>query len=88
MIELNDFIAAEERSGSILINQHLLVRHKRYSIPISAFILTVIAVAVASFKRRGGMVVAKSNFSPALAAWLPLAIFGLLALGLLNYAKR
>ena len=55
MTELNDFIAAEERSGSVLINQHLLVRHKRYSIPVSAFILTVIAVAVASFKRRGGM---------------------------------
>lgn len=111
MTELNDFIAAEERSGSVLINQHLLVRHKRYSIPVSAFILTVIAVAVASFKRRGGMgvnlafgialgfsfiffdkifgvLVAKSNFSPALAAWLPLAIFGLLAIGLLNYAKR
>ena len=55
MKELNDFITAEERSGSVLINQHLLVRHKRYSIPISSFILTVIAVAEASFKRRGGM---------------------------------
>jgi len=32
-----------------------LVRHKRWSIPISAFILTLIAVAVSSFKRRGGM---------------------------------
>lgn len=111
MFELNDFIASEERSGSVMINQHLLVRHKRYSIPVSAFILTIIAVAVASFKRRGGMgvnlafgitlgfififfdkifgvLVAKSNFSPVLAAWLPLAIFGLLAIGLLNYAKR
>ena len=38
-----------------MINTHLLVRHKRWSIPISAFILTLIAVAVASFKRRGGM---------------------------------
>ena len=55
MLELNDFIDAEERSGSVLINQHLLVRHKRYSLPISAFILTLIAVAVSSFKRRGGM---------------------------------
>ena len=111
MFELNDFIASEERSGSVLINQHLLVRHKRYSLPVSAFILTLIAVAVSSFKRRGGMgvnlafgialgfififfdkifgvMVAKSNFSPALAAWLPLLIFSLLAIGLLNYAKR
>ena len=53
MFELNDFIASEERSGSVLINQHLLVRHKRYSLPVSAFILTLIAVAVSSFKRRG-----------------------------------
>lgn len=111
MFDLNDFIASEERSGSVLINQHLLVRHKRYSLPVSAFILTLIAVAVSSFKRRGGMgvnlafgialgfififfdkifgvMVAKSNFSPALAAWLPLLIFSLLAIGLLNYAKR
>ncbi len=53
--ELNDYIAEERESGSPLINQHLLVRHKRWSIPISAFILTLIAVAVASFKKRGGM---------------------------------
>ena len=111
MIPLNEFIKEEKRSGSVLINQHLLVRHKRYSLPISAFVLTIIAVAVSSFKRRGGMgvnlafgillgfififfdkifgvLVAKSNFSPALAAWLPILIFGLLAYGLLNYAKR
>jgi lipopolysaccharide export system permease protein len=53
--ELNKFIADEQERGSILINNHLLVRHKRWSIPISAFILTIIAVAVSSFKRRGGM---------------------------------
>lgn len=111
MIPLNEFIVQEQRSGSVLINQHLLVRHKRYSLPISAFILTIIAVAVSSFKRRGGMgvnlafgitlgfififfdkifgvLVAKSNFSPALAAWLPLGVFGLLAYALLSYAKR
>ena len=45
----------EKKRGSNLINNHLLVRHKRWSIPISAFILTLIAVAVSSFKRRGGM---------------------------------
>ena len=53
--ELNQFIKDEKERGSILINSHLLVRHKRWSIPISAFILTIIAVAVSSFKRRGGM---------------------------------
>ena len=35
-----------------------------------------------------GVLVAKSNFSPALAAWLPILVFGVLAYGLLNYAKR
>ena len=53
--ELNNFIKEERERGSTLINNHLLVRHKRWSIPISAFILTLIAVAVSSFKRRGGM---------------------------------
>ena len=32
-----------------------MVLYKKYSIPISAFILTIIAVAVSSMKRRGGM---------------------------------
>jgi len=109
--ELNEFIEHEKERGSVLINNHLLVRHKRWSIPISAFILTLIAVAVSSFKRRGGMgvnlafgitlgflfiffdkifgvLVNKSSFSPAVAAWSPLIIFGLLAFFLLRNAKR
>ncbi len=53
--ELNDFIETERRRGSGNINRYLVVAYKRWSIPISAFILTIIAVAVASFKRRGGM---------------------------------
>ena len=53
--ELNSFINQETRSGSTLINTHLLVRHKRWSIPFSVFVLTIIAVSVSSFKRRGGM---------------------------------
>jgi len=109
--ELNQLIEEERERGSLLINNHLLVRHKRWSIPISAFVLTIIAVAVASFKRRGGMgvnlafgislgflfiffdkifgvMVSKSTFPPFLAAWLPLFLFGLLAIYLLRYAKR
>ncbi len=53
--ELNEFIESERNSGSPLINNHLLVRHKRWSLPLSAFVLTLIGVSVASFKRRGGM---------------------------------
>jgi lipopolysaccharide export system permease protein len=52
--ELNELIRYERRAGSPLINSHLLVRHKRYTIPFSCFILTLIAISVSSFKKRGG----------------------------------
>ena len=55
LMELNRFIEKEKASGSANINTYLVVKYKKYSIPISAFILTVIAVAVSSMKRRGGM---------------------------------
>jgi len=53
--QLNKFIEEETKSGSPLINNHLLVRHKRWSTPLSVYILTLLAVSVSSFKRRGGM---------------------------------
>ena len=52
--ELNELIRYERRAGSPLINSHLLVRNKRYTIPLSCFILTLIAISVSSFKKRGG----------------------------------
>lgn len=53
--ELNRFIETEKKRGSGNINAYLVVKYKKYSIPVSAFILTIIAVAVSSMKRRGGM---------------------------------
>jgi lipopolysaccharide export system permease protein len=53
--DLNKFIAKERERGSTNINVYLVVLYKKYSIPVSAFILTIIAVAVSSMKRRGGM---------------------------------
>jgi lipopolysaccharide export system permease protein len=53
--ELNKYIRKEFKNGSPLINRSLLARQKRWAIPVSAFILTLIAVAVSSFKKRGGM---------------------------------
>jgi len=53
--ELNDFIDQEKRRGSANMNRYLVVAYKRWSLPVSAFILTIIAVAVSSVKRRGGM---------------------------------
>ena len=55
LIPLNRFIKKEKEGGSVLINSHLLVRHKRWSLPLSSFVLTLIAVSVSSFKKRGGM---------------------------------
>jgi lipopolysaccharide export system permease protein len=108
---LNEFIEKEREGGSVKINSHLLVRHKRWSLPFSAFVLTLIGVSVSSFKRRGGMginlafgialgflfiffdkifsvMVNKSNFSPFWGAWLPVFIFGVLAILLLRRARR
>jgi len=53
--KLNKFIEKEKKRGSSNINVYLVVLYKKYSIPVSAFILTIIAVAVSSMKRRGGM---------------------------------
>ena len=53
--ELDKFIEKERERGSSNINTYLVVKYKKYSIPVSAFILTIIAVSVSSMKRRGGM---------------------------------
>ena len=53
--ELNDFIKEERASGSPLLNDHLLEKNRRLSIPFSVIILTLLAVSVSSFKRRGGV---------------------------------
>ncbi|MQP53080.1 MULTISPECIES: LptF/LptG family permease [unclassified Flavobacterium] len=53
--QLNSFINKERARGNGNINTYLVVFYKKFSLPISAFILTIIAVAVSSMKRRGGM---------------------------------
>ncbi|MEQ3661787.1 MAG: LptF/LptG family permease [Flavobacterium sp.] len=53
--ELYSFINKERKKGNANINTYLVVFYKKFSLPISAFILTLIAVAVSSMKRRGGM---------------------------------
>ncbi len=55
IFELNKFIEKEQKRGSSNINTYLVQKYRKYTIPISAFILTIIAVAVSSMKRRGGM---------------------------------
>ena len=53
--ELMRFISREEVRGSSNINRYKVVQYKKWSLPVSVFILTIIAVAVSSIKRRGGM---------------------------------
>jgi lipopolysaccharide export system permease protein len=53
--ELNNFIKKEKLRGSSNIGRYEVVKYKKWSLPVSVFILTIIAVAVSSIKRRGGM---------------------------------
>ena len=53
--ELLEFIEAEKRRGSSDIGRYEVVKLKKWSLPVSIFILTIIAVSVSSIKRRGGM---------------------------------
>lgn len=53
--ELIQFIEKEKLRGSSNIGRYEVVKYKKWSLPVSVFILTIIAVAVSSIKRRGGM---------------------------------
>lgn len=55
LFELNEFIETQRRKGASNINAYILVKYKRWALPVTAFILTIIGVAVSSAKRRGGM---------------------------------
>jgi len=54
-IELSKFIEKEQLRGSSNIGRYLVVKYRKWSLPVSVYILTIIAVAVSSIKRRGGM---------------------------------
>lgn len=55
LFELNDFIREQKRKGAANVNAYVMVLYKRWALPITAFVLTIIGVAVSSIKRRGGM---------------------------------
>ena len=55
LFELNEFIDEQKKKGASNINTYILVKYRRWALPLTAFILTVIGVAVSSVKRRGGM---------------------------------
>jgi len=53
--ELSDFINLSKQRGVKNLNAYLVEKYKRTSLPVSSYILTIIAVALSSRKRRGGM---------------------------------
>lgn len=53
--QLKKFMKEEEERGSPNMSAYEVILHKRWSLPVSAYILTIIAVAVSSMKKRGGM---------------------------------
>jgi len=54
-VKLSEFINQSKQRGVGNLNAYSVEFHKRTSLPISSYILTFIAVALASKKRRGGM---------------------------------
>lgn len=53
--ELNDLIATQKMRGDTMVKYSLIEKNDRFSMPFSAFILTVIGVSLSSKKRRGGI---------------------------------
>ena len=52
--QLIDFINIERNRGSTNIERYMVVKYKKWSIPFSIFILTLIGFSVSAEKRRGG----------------------------------
>ena len=52
--ELNEFINISKKRGVKNLNAYLVELHKRTSLPVASYILTIIAVALGFRKRRGG----------------------------------
>jgi lipopolysaccharide export system permease protein len=54
-IKLNNYIELSKKRGISNLNTYKVELHKRTSLPIASYILTFIAVALSSRKKRGGM---------------------------------
>ncbi len=53
--ELNDYIETQELRGDPDVKLSLIEKHKRYALPFSAFVLTIMGVALSSRKTRAGI---------------------------------
>ena len=53
--QMDQLIDTQIARGDATVKNAQMQKHRRYSMPLSAFILTIIAVSLCSKKRRGGM---------------------------------
>jgi lipopolysaccharide export system permease protein len=53
--ELNQFIKNQKMQGAEDIDLYMIEKHRRFSFPFSAFILTLIGVSVSAKKAKGGI---------------------------------
>jgi lipopolysaccharide export system permease protein len=53
--ELDEMIDIQVMRGDANVKFALIEKHTRYALPFSAFVLTIIGVALSSKKRRGGI---------------------------------
>ncbi|MBO8453497.1 MAG: LptF/LptG family permease [Bacteroidetes bacterium] len=53
--DLNEMIAIQKMRGDANVKVALIEKHTRFALPFSAFILTIMGVALSSKKRRGGI---------------------------------
>lgn len=53
--EIREYIARERAKGSAIVPTYEIVLYERTSLPFSTYILTIIGIAVASRKKRGGI---------------------------------
>ena len=53
--QMDQLIETQLARGDATVKNAQMQKHRRYSLPLSAFILTIIAVSLCSKKRRGGM---------------------------------
>ncbi|MCR4844730.1 MAG: LptF/LptG family permease [Bacteroidales bacterium] len=53
--ELNELIDTQIMRGDASVNMSLIEKHNRMSLPVSAFILTIIGLSLCTKKKRGGM---------------------------------